>query len=127
MSNMVIVKINDDKSTKEEVNMEELMNEVNKKFENLEINNTYDYNMDNYIALETEYNINYIIPQLHHISKYYNISVRKKNKGEIIQDIVLFELDPTNIEIVTRRQYLWQCINEINSDKYLHKFLNISI
>ena len=127
MSNMVFVKINDDKSTKEEVNMEELMNEVNKKYENLEINNTFDYNMDNYIALETEYNINYIIPQLHHIAKYYNISVRKKNKGEIIQDIVLFELDPTNIEIVTRRQYLWECINNINSDNYLHKFLNISI
>tara|TARA_Y100001970_G_scaffold293088_1_gene437666 strand:- start:5989 stop:6369 length:381 start_codon:yes stop_codon:yes gene_type:complete len=124
---MVGFKINDDKSTKEEVNMEELMNEVNKKFANLEINDTFDYNMDNYIALETEYNINYIIPQLHHIAKYYDISVRKKNKGEIVQDIVLFELDPTNIEIVTRRQYLWQCVNEINSDNYLHKFLNISV
>ena len=125
--NMVEFKINDNKSTKEEINIEELMNEVNEKYKTIENNEFFDCNMDNYIALETEYNINYIIPQLHHIAKYYKLSVRKKNKGEIIQEIVLFELDPSNIEIVTRRQYLWECINEINSDNYLQKFLNISI
>ena len=124
---MVEFKINDNKSTKEEINMEELINEVNEKYKTIENNDFFDYDMDNYIALETEYNINYIIPQLHHIAKYYKLSIRKKNKYEIIQDIVLFEIDPLNMEIVTRRQYLWQCINEVNSDNYLQKFLNISI
>ena len=124
---MVEFKINDNKSTKEEINMEELMNEVNEKYKTIESNDFFNCDMDNYIALETEYNINYIIPQLHHIAKYYKLSIRKKNKCEIIQDIVLFEIDPLNMEIVTRRQYLWQCINEINSDNYLQKFLNISI
>jgi hypothetical protein len=124
---MVKVSINENNSTKEEIDIEDLINEVNKKYKNIETNITVDYNMDSFIALETEYSINYTIPQLHHISKYYKLSIRKKKKEEIIQDIVLFENDPYNSEIVTLRQYLWQCVNEINSDSYLQKFLNISI
>ena len=41
------------------------------------------------------------------IASYYNISKRKKTKGELIQDIVLFETDPTNFEI-TQKIYFAQ-------------------
>ena len=47
----------------------------------------------------------------------------KKKKDEIIQDIVIFEQDPTNIEVVFRRQKLWTYMQEIKDDKYLRKFL----
>ena len=60
-------------------------------------------------------------------TKNITLSSLRKSMSLVSQDIVLFELDPTNSEMVLRRQYLWQCINEINSDNYLHKFLNISV
>ena len=48
---------------------------------------------------------------------------RKKRKDELVEDIVIFEKDPENIEIVYRRKRLWSCIEEIKGDKYLSKFL----
>ena len=57
------------------------------------------------------------------IADYYEISKRKKKKDEIIQDIVIFEQDPENIEVVYRRKRLWAYIKEIGDDKYLKKFL----
>ena len=72
-----------------------------------------------------DYNINYTVEQLKHIMKYYDLSTRKKNKGELVQELVIYELDPENIGIVSHRKYLWSCIDAINEDPYLSKFLNI--
>ena len=121
---MAKIKINvkevDEKISNEEFNIDELVNMVNEKYECLN-----DQNMDNYIALEIDYNINYTVEQLKHIMKYYNLSTRKKNKGELVQELVIYELDPENIGIVSHRKYLWSCIDAINEDPYLSKFLNI--
>ena len=51
------------------------------------------------------------------------LSKRKKRKDELIQDIILFEQEPDNIEIVYRRKKLWVYMQEIKDDKYLRKFL----
>jgi hypothetical protein len=112
-------KVNNENMT---FNMDDLMEEVNKKYDEKSIINSEQ--MDEYIALETDYTINYVIPELQHIAKYYELSVRKKNKGELVQDIVIFEMDPNNIHIVSRRQYLWECLEQIKSDGYLCNFLN---
>ena len=72
------------------------------------------------------YNLNYTVVDLKHISKYYELSIRKKNKAELVQDIVIFEMDPNNMELVSRRKYLWDCVENIQNDKYLSKFLNIT-
>lgn len=117
--NKIGIKVKD--SEKEsEFNIEEIMEMVNEKY------NEQENNMDNYIALEIDYHLNFIKTQLVQIAKYYNISVRKKIKAELVQDLVIFELDPQNIEIVSKRKHLWNCIDEIKGDKYLSKFLNIS-
>jgi|TARA_B100000674_G_C37619641_1_gene813680 hypothetical protein len=79
--------------------------------------------MDDYIALEIDYQTNYIKKELERIATYYGISKRKKRKDELVEDIVIFEKDPENIEIVYRRKRLWSCIEEIKGDKYLSKFL----
>lgn len=79
--------------------------------------------MDDYIALEIEYQTNYIKKELERIAAYYDISKRKKRKDQLVEEIVIFEKDPENIEIVYRRKRLWSCIEEIKSDKYLSKFL----
>ena len=89
----------------------------------------YDYSMeamagmDDYIATELDYQTNYIKKDLERIADYYEISKRKKRKDELIEDIVLFEKDPVNIQKVYQRKKLWRYIEEIKKDKYLRQFL----
>ena len=80
-------------------------------------------NMDDYMANEINYSTNYTKKELDRIADYYEISKRKKRKDDIIQDIVIFEQDPENIELVFRRKKLWAYMKEIKDDKYLRKFL----
>jgi len=79
--------------------------------------------MDDYIALEIDYQTNYIKKELERIADYYGISKRKKRKDQLVEEIVIFEKNPENIELVYRRKRLWSCIEEIRGDKYLSKFL----
>ena len=80
-------------------------------------------NMDDYMANEINYSTNYTRKELDRIADYYEISKRKKRKDDIVQDIVIFEQDPENIELVFRRKKLWSYMTEIKGDKYLRKFL----
>ena len=100
-----------------EVTYEDLVKEVDL----MEMTSTVA--MDDYIALEIDYQTNYIKKELEIIADYYGISKRKKNKGQLVEEIVIFEKDPENIEIVYRRKRVWDCIEEIKGDKYLSKFL----
>ena len=102
---------------KEKITYEELLQEVNQ----LEIN--YQPEMDDYIALEINYNTNYTKKDLMRVADYYEISKRKKRKQELAQDIVIFEKNPLHFEIVYRRKKLWSYIEEIKEDKYLSKYL----
>ena len=79
--------------------------------------------MDDYIAMEVDYQTNYLKKDLDRIADYYEISKRKKRKEQLVEDIVLFEKDPENIEIVFQRKKLWSYVEEIKCDKYLSKFL----
>ena len=89
----------------------------------------YDYSMeamagmDDYIATELDYQTNYIKKDLEKIADYYEISKRKKRKDQLVEDIVLFEKDPVNIEKVYQRKKMWRYIEEIKKDKYLRQFL----
>jgi len=89
----------------------------------------YDYSMeamagmDDYIATELDYQTNYIKKDLERIADYYEISKRKKRKDQLVEDIVLFEKDPVNIQKVYQRKKLWRYIEEIKKDKYLRQFL----
>ena len=79
--------------------------------------------MSDFVALEMNYQVNYTRKQLDRIAEYYKISRRKKKKDELIQDIVIFEKDPENLEVVYRRKKLWAYMQEIKQDSYLKKFL----
>jgi hypothetical protein len=89
----------------------------------------YDYSMDamagmdDYIATELDYQTNYIKKDLERIADYYEISKRKKRKDQLVEDIVMFEKDPVNIEKVYQRKKMWRYIEEIKKDKYLRQFL----
>ena len=75
-----------------------------------------------YFLLEEEYN-QLTKKELERICDYYEISKRKKRKSDLIQDIIIFEQDQLNNEIVEKRTELWYCIEQIKNDKYLKKYL----
>lgn len=120
--------------SKPSVTYDELLTNVNSAIEKIsndstlqnlsdESENDITMMMDDYVAQELNYNDNYTLKQIQRIAEYYNISKRKKKKGCLIEEIVLFENDPINCEIVNRRAMLWSYIEEIKNDKYLSKFL----
>ena len=82
-----------------------------------------DLQLDCHVAQEINYATNFTRKDLDRIADYYSISKRKKLKDELIQEIILIETDPENIEIVYRRKKLWSYMEEIKDDKYLRKFL----
>lgn len=75
-----------------------------------------------YFLMEEEYN-QFTKKELERICDYYSINKRKKRKNDLIQDIIIFEQDIQNSELVDKRIELWYCIEQIKNDKYLKKFL----
>ena len=110
---------------KTKVTYESLIEKVNEQSSNIS-ECLYDgegLGMDDYVASELNYNENYTKKQLELIADYYNISKRKKKKFELIEEIVVFEKEISNYDIVQRRKTLWFYIEEINNDSFLSKFL----
>jgi len=122
------------KNNNNKVSYEDILQEVDTLDEalpDLEIQYIYDdgdddatiLGMDDYLASELDYQTNYIKKDLEKIADYYEISKRKKRKNELVEEIVLFEKDPVNIQKVYQRKKLWRYIEEIKKDKYLRQFL----
>ena len=104
------------------VNKEDEKNEKNE--EKTEEGFDYLNEVDMMQAYVCDYDFNYKKTELVHIAKYYEISIRKKNKIDLIHEIVEFESTPENIGIVNRRKLLWDYIEEIKSDPYLSNFIH---
>jgi hypothetical protein len=113
----------------ENISYDELMIDLDEKYEqktkNDEHNDLGGYyeDIDQYETMDLNYNTNFTKKQLERIAEYYEISKRKKNKQELIVDIILFELNPENEYIAFKRKQLWEYMKEIKADKYLSKFL----
>jgi hypothetical protein len=82
---------------------------------------------DNDIFIEIKnYELNFNVKQLMLICEYYNmkdIRVNKLKKQDIIEQIILFETNPENIEIATKRKELWYYIDELKNDKIMKRFV----
>ena len=98
--------------------MDKIILEEEQDDEHLIMSNVEDY----YNMLEI-YDSEYTKKEIIRIVEYYKLSKRKKKKNELIDDIVNFELDVSNQEIVERRKRLWGYIEEIKIDEYLSKYL----
>ena len=74
-----------------------------------------------------DYTVKYTIKELLLICEYYGISkelkLNKCNKEEILRVLVHFENNPENIEVVLRRQQMWEYINTLKSDKFMKKYV----
>jgi hypothetical protein len=108
------------------ITYESLIKKVNEQSSNISNDFSLDghsIELDDYIAAELDYSENYTKKQLDLIADYYTISKRKKRKAELIEEIVVFEKELSNTDIVQRRKTLWFYIEEINNDSFLSKFL----
>jgi hypothetical protein len=97
-------------------------NEITELVNCLEDKEEYN-NINDYMAMEINYQTNFTKPQLEKIAEYYSISKRKKRKDELIQEILIYEFEQENMEKVWKRKKLWSYIREIKQDSYLSKFL----
>jgi hypothetical protein len=82
------------------------------------------FNMDCATAMSVDYEMNHTIKQLKHIAGYYGIKC-KSRKVDMIQDIVIYETDSANHDIVSRRKRLFHYINALKNDDYLKSFVII--
>ena len=77
---------------------------------------------------EEEEEVSYSTQTVKHllrIHEYYNIPKLKKSmkKNDIIDDILDFEMNLTNITIVQRRKKMWMYLTKLRTDKYLKQFI----
>jgi len=107
--------------------------------EEFEENENKGFNIDNFLTDNylnendifmpqmVNYHENYTVKDLLLICKYYGLSKMIKNnkcdKEQIIQELVFFENDPINAEIVCKRQNMWFYINELKNDSFMKKYI----
>jgi hypothetical protein len=100
----------------------QLMNE----FENIELpenNNVGDENLNDLYASISNYDENYSVKQLQLICEFYGIKCGKVKKIDIIGEIVMFENDLKNIELVLKRNQFWNYMMELKADKFMKRFI----
>jgi len=97
------------------------------------INNAIDNN--NRICIEDDdmytemvhYDMNFTVKQLLLICDYYglmkDVKTNKMKKQDVIEQILLFENNMENYEVVIRRKELWYYLNELKNDKIMKKFI----
>jgi hypothetical protein len=105
-----------------EVNIIDLLDEF-EQIKVMENNSEKDY-----IYTEiANYDLNYNVKQLSLICEYYgllkDIRTSKLKKMDIIEQIILFEKDKNNFDIVMKRKQLWYYIEELKSDKIMKRFV----
>jgi len=119
-----LIESNVEKKTLGVVTYDSLVSLVNEQTKDIQEDyESTDLTLDDYIACELDYKENYTKKQLELIADYYGISKRKKKKGEIIEEIVIFEKEIINYDMTQRRKTLWFYMEEINNDSFLSKFL----
>ena len=105
------------------------------------------YTIENSCMLEIDYSMNYNMKMLTHIASYYNIIKNNNNglgivvpkgrdektkkqkkllKPELIKEIILFETDSENHNIVLKFRKMLEKIDALKKDKYFSSFILFS-
>jgi hypothetical protein len=113
-----IIEIKKDKRTS---NVEDIMKCIEENEKEIKDDDGQNFSTI-YFLMEEEYN-EFTKKELERICDYYSINKRKKRKNDLIQDIIIFEQDILNSELVDKRIEMWYCIEQIKNDNYLKKFL----
>lgn len=106
----------------ESVEKNEIINIIDERLKKIQ-ETIKDDSFDRLLTMQLFYDENYTKKQLETIAHYYSLSTRKKRKTDMIQDIILFENDPTNETITNKRKLMWFYLNELNNDRFLKKYI----
>lgn len=104
-------------------NYDDEIKEINEEIEKISLEENAFSDYDSAYAQILDYKTNYLKKDLIKIAEYYEISIRKKTKDKLIEDILSFENNPENCVMVERRQTLWFYLNELMEDNYLRKYI----
>ena len=104
------------------INVDDFMDEMESSYSSMASVSSIDTEKILHL-LEFDYSKNYNVKSLSQIMDYYELSKKNMRKDEMIQLIILFEIDPTNSQIVNKRHTLWSYINDLKQDKYFSKFI----
>ena len=80
------------------------------------------FKMDCATAISFDYEMNYTIKQIRHIAGYYGIKCRSR-KADMIQDIVAFETDASNLETIAQRKRMFYYMDTLKNDDYVKSFV----
>ena len=97
-------------------------NDVN--YDNNDVKNLI-YN-DEYLFTEYDYT-DISIKNINLICDYYKIKKGKLSKKEKIMEIIFFESNIDNINIVENRKLLWEYVKIIKTDKFLKNYILLDI
>jgi hypothetical protein len=122
LDNNIDYSIKEIKKSKKNIQQNEIMEIVDERLKKIQ-ETTYDDAFDKLLTTQIFYDENHTKKQLTLIAQYYLLSTRKKRKSDLIQDIILFENDPTNEEITNKRKLMWFYLNELYNDRFLKKFI----
>ena len=74
------------------------------------------------LLLELEFN-DYNLKELNKFCDYYKISRKRLKKKKIIKQLILFETNEDNIELVEKRRTLWEYFLILKEDPFFKKFI----
>ena len=128
IENIKIILENEDEE-KDDLNIVGVTNMSQEILYHLDISdeNAQNHKNDLFLSHSLHYQMNYTVKQLLLICDYYEMSkarqLHKSNKEQLIQQLVLFENNPENVETVSRRQTLWFYMSELKNDKFMKKYV----
>jgi len=100
-----------------DIDIIKLQNEVNEiEINSLSLNDEIFQQVKNYY-------LNYTIKQLLIICDFYGIVKTKMKKRDIIEQIILFENNIDNLDIILKRREFWNYMNELKNDKFMKRFV----
>ncbi len=98
-----------------------ILETVNTNYDKLKNNDETDM----YECLKLDYSLNTTVKELKKIATYYKLEIRKKNKEALIESVVLFELNPENLDFVENRKLMWHYFETLKEDPFFRKYIII--
>jgi hypothetical protein len=125
--NVNIQMVEDFNKSNSDFNLKKLMDD----FENISLhendNENHNYESDQLYTDMLNYDMNFTVKQLLLICEFYgllkDVKTSKMKKQDIIEQILMFENNNDNYELVIRRKELWYYINELKEDKMMKKYV----
>mgnify|MGYP001346993898 FL=1 len=111
-----IIEVNSIKESNSEPDLSWMLELTNDTIDNL------DSVLSPEIVLELEFN-EYNLKELVKFCDYYKIPRNRMKKQDIIKELILFETNEKNKEIVEMRRTLWEYFLTLKDDPYFKKFI----